>query len=118
MEYFIGRLARPLVGGDLLCKTSDTSAYQNHQTLHMFRDWSSLRFIILRYKLGYSLRLACTHVVAIRDSKQSHNSASELHVILVGLRYTHIVNEAGKCRTLMQKSLPEKEYVERVTLVT
>lgn len=82
MEYFIGRLARPLVGGDLLCKTSDTSAYQNHQTLHMFRDWSSLCFIILWYKLEYSLRFACTDAVAIRDDKRSHNSASELHVII------------------------------------
>lgn len=53
MEYFIGRLARPLVGGVLLHKTLDIITYCNHQTsIHFaigpfcvseFRGWASRR---------------------------------------------------------------------------
>lgn len=101
MEYFIGRLARLLVGGDLLCKTSDAGAQHDHRNPpHVsILELSGFFFITLRHKLQFSLRFSWTHVVAIRDDKMSRNSASELAVISGGLRYDYIVNEARQCRT-------------------
>lgn len=106
MEYFIGRLARPLVGGVLLHKTLDIITYCNHQTsIHFaigafcvseFRDWTSRR-------LQDILRFVYTHVVDvsnIREVRRSCHTASTLPVIWTGLKCTTVVNDDSNTEVL------------------
>lgn len=75
-------------------------------------DTGALRvFITLRHKLRFSLRFSWMHVVAIRDDKASHNSASVLAVISGWPRHPHIVNEQDNAE------LKHSRIFQRRTLV-